>query len=665
MKSFELRYQITMSPMFLTALLSIFLLLPTARAETESTQGLFPETDYHTSAPVTIFVANQLITMAQGNSQANAVAVRNGLIVEVDSAERLLKKFNEHPNLVVNRQFADKTITPGLIDPHLHLWLFAMVANTKFITPADWSLPWDDVKGVVGHDAYLQRLKEVESNIKDPDELLLTWGYHNYFHGKLSRDMLDKISSTRPIIVWHRSVHEIFFNTRALEVLGYEESDWLDKGEASEMSNWAEGHVWEKGVFMVAPTFFTVVASPEKFKRGLERARDYVHAGGITAALDPGVQLTPELIESMFNVLESDTLPFDYYLVPAGNSIYDHVGKDAQKTIAIARDMAKGNGEQIQWMSKTIKLFTDGAVYSQLMQLKQGYLDGHHGEWIQSPEDFEDVARAFWNEDYQILVHTNGDLGMEVVLNTLEKLQQESPRYDHRLSVHHFAYSEKPQVERLAHLGGIISSNPFYLHVLGEQYSKVGVGKERSSEMVRGRSVLDNNVNLSFHSDAPMAPASPLLLAWAAVNRTGLTGKVLGKKEKITAEEALRAVTIGAAYDMGKEKEMGSIEIGKRANFTVLDDNPLTIKPTLLKDIIVRATIVDGQVFPVLKAATGLVMSPQNQQRLALLEGQPHQKGEPHTDACAINHWLQAAVSQATHPSTMSRNSPISSVNSH
>ncbi len=244
-------------------------------------------------------------------------------------------------------------------------------------------------------------------------------------------------------------------------------------------------------------------------------------------------------------------------------------------------------------------------------------------------------------------MHTNGDLGLEVVLNTLEKLQQESPRYDHRLSIHHFAYSEKPQVERLAKLGGIVSSNPFYVHVLGEQYSKVGVGKKRSAEMARGRSVLDNHVNLSFHSDSPMAPASPLLLAWAAVNRTGLTGKVLGPQEKVTVEEALRAITIGAAYDMGKEKEMGSIEIGKRANFTVLDDNPLTTKPRLLKDIAVRATVVDGQVFPVLKPATGLVMSPQNQQILALLEAQPHENGGSHSDACSINHWLQAAASEA------------------
>jgi hypothetical protein len=101
---------------------------------------------------------------------------------------------------------------------------------------------------------------------------------------------------------------------------------------------------------------------------------------------------------------------------------------------------------------------------------------------------------------------------------------------------------------------------------------------------------------------------------------------------------------------MGKEKEMGSIEVGKRANFTVLDVNPLTTEPRLLKDIAVRATVVDGRVFPVLETATGLVMSPQNQQRLVLLEEQVHQNGESHADACSINYWLQAAASQAAAP---------------
>jgi adenine deaminase len=129
MKYFNFKCQFTIRRVFLFVLVSIFLLLPTAWAESESLQDLFPETNYDTSALVTVFVADQLITMAQGNREANAVAVRNGMIIDVDSTAHLLEKFKENPNLVVDRQFADKTITPGLIDPHLHLWLFAMLSN--------------------------------------------------------------------------------------------------------------------------------------------------------------------------------------------------------------------------------------------------------------------------------------------------------------------------------------------------------------------------------------------------------------------------------------------------------------------------------------------------------------------------------------------------------
>jgi predicted amidohydrolase YtcJ len=222
MKRCNAKMLFTLSRTFTSALLLIFLLCTPARADTDSLQGLFPQTDYDTANSITVFVANQLVTMADDSSDANAIAVRDGMIIDVGSADQLLKRFDENPNLVADRQFDDKTITPGFIDPHLHLWLFAMLSNAKFITPADWNLPWDDVEGIVGHEAYLQRLKEVESSMNDPDELLLTWGYHQYFHGELNRDMLDKISSTRPIIVWQRSVHEIYFNSAALEVVGYE-----------------------------------------------------------------------------------------------------------------------------------------------------------------------------------------------------------------------------------------------------------------------------------------------------------------------------------------------------------------------------------------------------------------------------------------------------------
>jgi predicted amidohydrolase YtcJ len=586
--------------------------------------------------------------MSSAAESVTAVAVRDGRIIDVGDKAELLARFKDAEGLVVDERFADKVLTPGLIDPHLHFWLFALVSNAHFITPADWQLPWGDVKGVVGEKAYMERLKEVEASLKEPEELLFTWGYHAAFHGKLNRALLDEVSSTRPIIVWQRSVHEMYFNTKALEVLEQKESEWQDKGEASDMTSWEEGHVWEKGLYLVVPRLFPLIASAEMFKLGLERSRDYIHAGGITSASDPGVQLTEKMILQMIAVLEEGAMPFDYYLIPAGNALYDKNGKDANKAVAAARDMAKRlNGQHIKWETDQIKLFTDGAVFSQLMQMKDGYLDGHKGEWIQSPEDFAKSAWAFWKEGYQLIVHQNGDMGLELSLNTLEGLQHRLPRYDHRFGIHHFAFSEKDQIKRAARLGAEISSNPFYVHMLGEQYSKVGVGPERSEVMARGRSVIDQGVRLSFHSDAPMAPARPMLLMWAAVNRIGLSGvKVLGPQEKVSSKEAFRAITIDAAQAIRKENDIGSIDIGKKANFTVFEENPITADPKRLKDLTIWGTVFEGKSHPIKRSSKGLVMSEESQKRLALLRDFDHANTHHrHGDTCFANQVLQAGAS--------------------
>lgn len=598
-----------------------------------------------TPSKVTIFIAKEVITMSTKTKVATAVAVRDGLIIDVGEKEQLLDKFKTSEDLIVNEEFADKVITPGLIDPHLHFWLFALVTNAHFITPADWQLPWGDVEGVVGEKEYLNRLKEIEASLQEPNELLFTWGYHEAFHGTINRKIMDEISNTRPIVIWQRSQHEFYFNTKALEVLEIKESDWQGKGEMTAMSNWTEGHVWEKGLYLVLEKVFPLIGSPLKFEKGLERARNYVHAGGITAASDPGVQLTNDMILQMVDVLENGPMPFDYYLIPAGNAIYDMNNKDGDKSVEAARKLANSiNSEHIQWEQNQIKLFADGGVFNQMMQMKDGYLDGHEGEWMQSPEDFAKSAWAFWKNDYQIIVHQTGDLGMELCLNTLEGLLHRKPRYDHRFRLDHFGFSEIPQVKRAATLGAEISSNPFYIHVLGEKYSEVGIGPERSEVMVRGRSVLDEGIKLSFHSDAPMAPARPLLLAWSAVNRIGLSGEeVLGKEERVTIEEAFKAITIDAAYAMQKENEIGSIDIGKKANFTVFEVNPIKAKPETLKDLAIWGTVFEGELFPIEKQSTGMGMLPKPLNGYSqYAEHHNSCDHEHHNDACTVNQILQA-----------------------
>jgi predicted amidohydrolase YtcJ len=160
-----------------------------------------------------------------------------------------------------------------------------------------------------------------------------------------------------------------------------------------------------------------------------------------------------------------------------------------------------------------IKLFADGAIISRLMQMKDGYLDGHHGEWIIPPDELEKRARLYWNAGYQLHIHVNGDLGLDVVLGVVETLMAENPRADHRTVIVHFANSTEEQIGRIARLGAIVSANPYDPVGFADKYGEVGLGPERADVMVRANSVLKRDIPLSYHSDLPMGPAAPLTLA--------------------------------------------------------------------------------------------------------------------------------------------------------
>jgi hypothetical protein len=248
-----------------------------------------------------------------------------------------------------------------------------------------------------------------------------------------------------------------------------------------------------------------------------------------------------------------------------------------------------------------VKLFADGAIYSQLMQLKDGYTDGHEGEWMMDLDTFAKAFRVYWDADYQIHIHVNGDAGLDMVLNNLEENMRRNPRFDHRTVIVHFAVSNKEQVDRIARLGAIVSANPYYPVVLADQYSKSGLGPERADPMVRLGDVERAGVSYSLHSDMPMAPAQPLFLMHAAVNRTTLSGRVSAPDQRVSREGALRGVTIDAAYSLQMEQDVGSIEHGKLANFTVLEDNPLTVPADKIKDIGIWGTVHEGRVMAVQK----------------------------------------------------------------
>ena len=245
-------------------------------------------------------------------------------------------------------------------------------------------------------------------------------------------------------------------------------------------------------------------------------------------------------------------------------------------------------------------MFSDGAFFGQAFQVEPpGYKDGHKGEWIMTPDRLEKAMRLWWNTDYTIHIHCNGSGGLTAILDVLEKLQKEKPKKDHRLTIEHFGQSSAAQAKRIADLGAIVSANPYYLYSMGDKYAAGNLGEQRASEMVRLGSLLKNKVPFALHSDFTMAPIQPLLLAWIAVNRITADGTLMAPQEKIPVYNALQAITCNAAFVLRMEEKTGTIATGKKADFVILEENPMKIEPIKLKDIKILKTVFEGKSFPV------------------------------------------------------------------
>lgn len=542
---------------------------------------------------VTLYPAKKIYTMEAAQSQATAIAVENGRILAVGELAELSEQLKSHKPIVDNT-FSEKILLPGFIDNHLHPSMAAVLLPMTFITPFDWDLPNKKVKAVQGAKAYFERLSLIENEIEDADEWLITWGFHHYFHGNISRKKLDAISTSRPIIVWHRSFHEIFVNTAGLKALGIEASERSEHPHI----DYQQGHFYETGMTVAFAKLAPKLLAPAWFGKGMELVKESIHQGGITTIADMATGMFSLDMEwpYMKAVLDSDTTPFRTALIPMAVSF----GKEAgdEQSLKQIDQLFERNSDKLFFV-KQIKLLADGAFYSLLMQMQApGYLDGHHGEWLMEPDLLEAAARRFWEHGYQIHVHSNGDLGTKIVLDIAEKLQQEMPRKDHRFTLHHLGFSREEQSQRMAKLDVLVSANPYYLYTLGDKYSEMGLGPERASNIFRGASLLKNGVPLSLHSDFTMAPSKPLLLASVAVNRRTAAGNLKSPDQRLTVEQAMRAITIEAAYAIRMEDHVGSIKVGKRADFTVLEQDPYVVKTKNLQDIAIWGTVFEGRKFP-------------------------------------------------------------------
>jgi len=278
-------------------------------------------------------------------------------------------------------------------------------------------------------------------------------------------------------------------------------------------------------------------------------------------------------------------------------SLRFHHGSTPEELIAHVKQLREKSTERFT-LGK-IKIIADGSIQGFSARLKwPGYYNGEpNGLWYIAPEHMQAIYEMALESDIQVHTHTNGDEATDLVIDSLESALKKYPNNNHRFTIQHGQLINAAQFRRMSKLNmcvNLFANHHFYW---GDEHYRITVGPERAERMNACRTALDSGVPLAIHSDAPVTPLSPLFTAWCAVNRLTNSGRVQGEYEKISVDEALYAITIGAAYTLGLDHEIGSIEAGKQADFAVLEDDPTSVAPAALKDVPVWGTVQAGRVF--------------------------------------------------------------------
>ena len=538
----------------------------------------------------TIFYGGDIITM-EGDSVAyvEAVIERDGKIIYAGDKSAAIANFAGKTREV---DLKGKTMMPGFIEPHLHPSIAAILLSGDIVAPHDWHVPEGLKKGVEGHDAYIARIKESIAKNGSAGDVLFIWGYHQLWHGDLSREILNEISPDIPVGIIHRSFHEIFLNDKAIAMFGIKEEEFKGNPQV----DWDRGHFYEGGWLALVPKIAPRMINPERYKRGLVDMTKIIRKNGITTIAEQGFPTSNFDME--YQLLKSEMSknpPYEVYNVLNGTQLYGMLGGNEKAWEFMEAAPKKYSTDNILMLPKQVKLYADGAIYSLAMEMKDGYSDGFEGQWMTPPALFEQQMNFYWDKGYKINIHANGDLGIQLCLDIAEKMMKRNPRKNHRLTLHHVGYFTDEQAEQMQALGIEVSANPYYLWALADKYSEFGLGPERARNLVGMKSLEDRNIPFSFHSDFGMAPLEPLTLAWTAINRVTAEQTRVSQNQRIDVFTAMQAITVNAARTLDLEKLIGSIKVGKTANFTLLGENPFKVDRMHIKDISIEGVVYRGR----------------------------------------------------------------------
>ena len=538
----------------------------------------------------TIFEARKILTMNPARPVATHVAIRDGRIIGAGSLEEL-SRWGPHD---LDTRFREHVLMPGLVEGHCHtmegtFWQYTYCGFFDRVDPQGKLWP-----GATSIDAVIDRLREADAALPDPAQPLPGWQLDPiYFDNRrVSRVDLDKVSTTRPIGVLHASGHIMNVNSKALELAGMLRTGIEHPGIPLGEDGLPTGELF-------GPDVMTPVGGHVGFDRdmlacdeaGLRNFARLCVRAGVTTATDLAARLGDEVVEVMLRVTGEADYPVR--LVP----LRFFQGLTPKDLVAHAAELKLKSTDRLRL--GRIKCVADGSIQGFSARIRPpGYFNGApNGLWYMAPEQILETYERALEAGLQVHTHTNGDEATDMAIEMFERALTRRPVPDHRYTLQHCQLADAAQFRRIAALGMCVNLFANHHYYWGDAHYKLTVGPERAERMNACRTALASGVPMAIHSDAPITPLGPLFTAWCAVNRLTVSGRVQGEYERISVEDALYAITLGAAYTLKLDGEIGSIEAGKHADFAVLEDDPTAVDPMGLKDIGVWGTVQGGRIF--------------------------------------------------------------------
>jgi predicted amidohydrolase YtcJ len=526
--------------------------------------------------PADLVIRGTVLTVDDSQPTAQALAVSDGRIVAVGSRSDIESWIGPATETLD----IDGAVMPGLVEAHGHPLMEAIVLSDRMV----------DIRPVTlrDADAVVDAIRrEVATRGADGAYLI---GWDPLLQPGLPEPTLawlDGEAPDSPLVIVHNSGHKAYFNTAAAHKAGLTRDTVDPKGAkyGRDANGDLDGTAEESGAV------FSVVAGaiePSAYPAMLRAECARLNKAGLTTCSE--MAFSPVFRPVLEQMRDELTVRFRVYEISNAEMTTD-------QTPVNGDDMVRQVGIKIWW---------DGSPWVGNIDLSFPYLDtdatrtigvtpGSCGHANYTREQLTEIMDAYFPKGWPMSCHVQGDAGVDTVLDVYEEALRKHPRPDHRLRLEHVGAIRDEQLQRAHDLGATCSLFVDQIHYWGDVIVDGLFGSEHGTRWMPCGSAVKTGMRISLHNDPPVTPEEPLRNISVAVTRTAPSGRVLGPEERLTVDQAIRAQTIDAAWQLFADDVIGSLEVGKFADMVVVSADPRTVPPEEIAELDVQATFLAGR----------------------------------------------------------------------